>query len=172
MLFCLAMVCPDCGGTGWRPIAGDAAHRVERCGCWRHGQAARLLQDARIDPRYGRCTLDGLTVYANEHLQNAIAKAKRFVRDFPAVQKGLILTGPPGIGKTHIAVAVLRQLVIEKQVHGVFYDVPNLLRVIRSTYNPVVRTAQQWADPEDALVAQIKESAHVTVLDSREQGSS
>lgn len=35
--------------------------------------------------------------------------------------------------------------------------------------NPVVRTAQQWADPEDALVAQIEESAHVTVLDSREQ---
>ncbi len=38
--------------------------------------------------------------------------------------------------------------------------------------NPVVRTAKQWADPEDALVAQIKESAHVTVLDSREQVSS
>lgn len=34
--------------------------------------------------------------------------------------------------------------------------------------NPVVRTAKQWADPEDALVAQIKESPHVTVLDSRE----
>lgn len=34
--------------------------------------------------------------------------------------------------------------------------------------NPVVRTAEQWADPHDALVAQIKESAHVTVLDSRE----
>ncbi len=34
--------------------------------------------------------------------------------------------------------------------------------------NPVVRTAKQWADPEDALVAQIKESAHVTVLDARE----
>lgn len=34
--------------------------------------------------------------------------------------------------------------------------------------NPVVRTAKQWADPEDALVAQIKESAHVTVIDLRE----
>ncbi len=30
--------------------------------------------------------------------------------------------------------------------------------------NPVVRTAKQWEDPEDALVAQIKESANVTVL--------
>ena len=34
--------------------------------------------------------------------------------------------------------------------------------------NPFVRTAKQWAAPEDALVAQIKESAHVTVLGARE----
>lgn len=38
--------------------------------------------------------------------------------------------------------------------------------------NPVVRTAKQWAEPGDALVVQIKESAHVTVLDSRERVSS
>ncbi|KRB72701.1 ArsR family transcriptional regulator [Nocardioides sp. Root190] len=34
--------------------------------------------------------------------------------------------------------------------------------------NPVLRTVEQWADPDDSLVAQIKETAHVTVLDSRE----
>lgn len=34
--------------------------------------------------------------------------------------------------------------------------------------NPVVRTGRQWAEPADALVAQLKESAHVTVLDTRE----
>lgn len=38
--------------------------------------------------------------------------------------------------------------------------------------NPVVRTAKQWAEPADALVAQIKESAHVTVLDTRERVTS
>jgi DNA-binding transcriptional ArsR family regulator len=34
--------------------------------------------------------------------------------------------------------------------------------------NPVVRSLKQWADPADALVAQIKDSAHVIVLDARE----
>lgn len=34
--------------------------------------------------------------------------------------------------------------------------------------NPVVRSAKQWADPEDALVKQIQSSAHVEVLDTRE----
>lgn len=136
------MTCPDCSGTGWRPVDRDGVRRVERCACWQQTHASRLLAEARIDPRYSRCTLDGFVLYENEFLRNAVAKAKRFVERFPAVDKGLILTGPPGIGKTHIAVAVLRQLVVEKQVRGLFYDVPNLLRIIRSTYNPVVRTAE------------------------------
>ncbi len=34
--------------------------------------------------------------------------------------------------------------------------------------NPVVRSAKQWADPEDALVKQINASAHLDVLDARE----
>jgi len=34
--------------------------------------------------------------------------------------------------------------------------------------NPVVRSPKQWAEPADALVAQIKESVHVTVLNTRE----
>jgi hypothetical protein len=33
--------------------------------------------------------------------------------------------------------------------------------------NPVVRGVKQWADSEDALIGQIQESAHVTVLGSR-----
>lgn len=33
--------------------------------------------------------------------------------------------------------------------------------------NPVVRTEEQWNDPSDALIAQIKASAHTTVLDAR-----
>lgn len=34
--------------------------------------------------------------------------------------------------------------------------------------NPVVRSAKQWADPEDTLVKQIRASAHTEVLGTRE----
>jgi DNA replication protein DnaC len=136
------MACARCDGTGWLAVERDGARRVERCVCWNERVTAQLLADARIPPRYARCTLDNFMLYPNERLAAALAQARRFADAFPAVQKGLCLIGPPGIGKTHIAVAVLRRLVEDKQVHGLFYDVRDLLRVIRSTYNPVVRTAE------------------------------
>jgi DNA replication protein DnaC len=136
------MTCPTCEGTGWRIAEGDGVRRVARCDCWQDVQVSRLVEDARIPPRYARCTLDNFVVYPNEKLINALNHARRFADLFPAVQKGLCLIGPPGIGKTHIAVSVLRQIVAEKSIRGLFYDVRELLRVIRSTYNPVVRTAE------------------------------
>ena len=136
------MACARCDETGWRTIETDGVRRVERCDCWRETLSARLIEEARIPPRYARCDLDNFLLYPNEKLTAAIARAKRFVTMFPAVEKGLCLIGPPGIGKTHIAVAALRQAILDKGARGLFYDVRDLLRLIRSTYNPAVRTAE------------------------------
>jgi DNA replication protein DnaC len=134
--------CPHCNGTHWRPVEHDGVRRVERCECWHESRTSNLLDVARVPPRYARCDLDNFLIYPNERLIAVVTQARRFADAFPAVAKGLCLIGPPGIGKTHIAVAVLRRVVVEKGAHGLFYDVRDLLRMIRSTYNPVVRTAE------------------------------
>src|SRR5207237_9858276 len=61
---------------------------------------------------------------------------------FPAVTRGLFLEGQPGVGKTHLAVAVLKQVIHASGGRGLFYDTRDLLRVIRSTYDPSIRTTE------------------------------
>jgi DNA replication protein DnaC len=136
------MPCSLCDDTGWKAVEGNGVRRVVRCDCWREGLATRLLDDARIPPRYRRCDLETFVTYPNEKLLGAVKQARRFAEDFPAPRKSLCLIGPPGIGKTHLAVAVLRHVIVAKGARGLFYDVRDLLRVIRSTYNPLVRTAE------------------------------
>jgi DNA replication protein DnaC len=135
-------VCELCNDTGWRSVTVDGVDRVARCDCARARTAEQRLRDARIPPRYQRCTLDSFITYPNEKLVHAFDSARRFTAAFPAVSKGLMLIGPPGIGKTHIAVAVLRAVIRSTGARGLYYDTRALLREIRSTYNPVLQTAE------------------------------
>jgi DNA replication protein DnaC len=134
--------CSICDDTGWKTIEVDGVSRVTRCDCIQVSLRERRLKEARIPPRYQRCTLDNLVTYENELFLKAVEKARRFVEQYPVVDKGLMLIGPPGIGKTHIAVAVLRQVINGVGARGLYYDTRYLLRDIRSTYNPTLNAAE------------------------------
>jgi DNA replication protein DnaC len=136
------MACPLCDDTGWKTVESASGRGVERCDCWRQAVSARLVDDARIPPRYQKCDVENIVLYANDGLERAVAAARRFAASFPIVEKGLFLNGPPGVGKTHIAVAVLKRVIVTRGARGLFYDTRELLRVIRSTFNPVTRTAE------------------------------
>ena len=136
------MTCTSCHGTGWRSRDVDGVERVERCECWRRQVTLDLLRDANIPARYQKCDFRTFVTYSNEQLLRTVKKAEEFAAAFPVVQKGLLLIGPPGIGKTHLAVAVLRDVIMKKSIRGVYFDTRSLLSTIRSTYNPVTRASE------------------------------
>ena len=135
------MPCPHCDDTGWKPVESDGIRRVVRCDCWRERVGQTRLAAANIPKRYQHCTLGNFTAY-NESLERAVAQARRLADSFPAAQTGLFLEGQPGVGKTHLAVAVLKHIIERTAARGLFYDTRDLLRVIRSTYDPSIRTTE------------------------------
>src|SRR5258706_12461434 len=135
------MSCPLCDDTGWRPVDEQGIRRVVRCDCWHETSGLKRLADANIPKRYQHCTIANFAAY-NESLERAAVAAGRIAAAFPAVSRGLFLEGQPGVGKTHLAVAVLKQVVQTTGARGLFYDTRDLLRVIRSTYDPSIRTTE------------------------------
>jgi DNA replication protein DnaC len=114
---------------------------VVRCDCWRERIGKDRLSSAGIPKRYQHCSFDNFSAY-NESLQRAVAQARAVADAFPAVTRGLFLEGQPGVGKTHLAAAVLKCVIERAGAHGLFYDTRDLLRVIRSTYDPSIRTTE------------------------------
>jgi DNA replication protein DnaC len=143
-----ADICPQCGGSGWKPVEVDGVRRVTRCDCQAIEQTEQLLQQARIPPRYEHCALENFDVRrslstgeANPSLAAAKIYAQRFVDEYPT-DFGLLFVGPTGVGKTHLAVAVLRELVLRKGVGCLFYDFHDLLKAIRDSYNPISQNSE------------------------------
>jgi len=117
------------------------------CECQESEREERRLAAAHIPERYRRCTLDSFDPAfkgADASLGKALLTARRFVEEYPAdtAGKGLLFTGSIGVGKTHLAVGVLRRLVRERGVKGLFCDYRELLKAIQNSYNPQVNTTE------------------------------
>jgi len=153
----LTVTCPYCQDTGWEYVA---ERTVRRCRCRTQDPQRtiqRLLEAARIPPRYAECGFHNYELH-NSTQQAAVYICQRLVEDYPNVDRGLLIIGPCGVGKTHLAVATIKELIRQKLVPCLFYDFRDLLKEIQDSYNPISQTS------ELRILAPIYE-AEVLVLD-------
>jgi DNA replication protein DnaC len=118
------------------------------CDCTAGDRTERLLAKARVPERYLHCDFENYE--ADNEIENAsreqlaawnrsLAQAKlvvqRFAAEFPVgSEHGLLLMGPCGVGKTHLAVAALKDIILRGH-SGLFYDYRELLKEIQDSYN-------------------------------------
>ena len=129
------MACAICDDTGWKAIEVNGVSRVVRCDCWREKAVRQQLSVAGIPQKYRRCTFDNFQTHYDS-LRAAAQRARRFVNEFPVFpgsRHSLIFVGSFGVGKTHLAVATLKE-VIAKGGRGYFFEVADLLKRVRDTY--------------------------------------
>ena len=138
--------CAICGDTGWRSIARGKEREVVRCECRLKSRSERLLAAAKIPPRYEHCDLGTFKCDQDDKDQHSLAKAKlyagRFVEEYPTEKTGLLFVGSVGVGKTHLAVGILKALIRDKGVPSLFCDYRELLKSIQNSFNSSVQATE------------------------------
>ena len=140
--------CPICQGTGWKPVESNGVRRMSHCECEKTQRSEVLLRQAQIPPRYEHCAFENFDIrkdsgtgQPNRSLVAAKLYSQKLVEEYPT-DFGLLFIGPTGSGKTHLGVAVLRELMLRKGVPCLYYDFLKLLKDIRDSYNPVSHTSE------------------------------
>lgn len=132
-------VCSFCSGTTWEFVPDKG---VRPCRCRNEEQRLRLAKAANLPRLYDGCTLSTYKpVIGNSSQLRAFTHSYRLVENYPGDGRGLLLMGSCGVGKTHLAVAVLREL-LDKGVRCLFYDFGALLKAIQASYNSNTHTSE------------------------------
>lgn len=141
--------CRDCGGSGFRIEKREEWEVAVPCACRRGQRVEQLLAACRIPPRYRECTLENFELWdpTSPSLGQARRRTKEFVDSYPAVSRGLLFMGQSGIGKTHLAVAALKELVVSKGVRGLYVNFVELVQELQLSFDGSGRNRDEILRP-------------------------
>lgn len=133
-------LCNRCldSGTVTALVRGEV--RTGRCRCQRPVDRARLFSAAQIPGRYTDATLESYTRGLLQHAPESMGVLQEVSRWMGAWRpgqenRGLILHGPVGRGKTHLLVAVVRDLILRHGVPVRFVEFTRLLSQLKAGYS-------------------------------------
>jgi len=164
------VICEMCGGSGWVLESVDGRKQARPCTCRAAVLRRERLESAQIPVRYRDDN------FANFDEQTpALVSAKRIAREFvdayPVVDSGLLFVGPAGRGKTHLACAILSELVATKGVSALYADFSDLLLRIQTSFRPDADSSKEsvltpYAEAELLVLDELGASKpHAWVLD-------
>ncbi len=129
--------CPICYGTGMEVIKGKGARP---CVCRKKKAQSGSFESVRLPRRYDGFHFHNYKPQTSSQ-EAAFKLATSLTMEFPAVDRGLLMMGSVGVGKTHLAVSILKGLT-ERGFNCRFYEFHSLLKEIQDSYNPSTQTSE------------------------------
>ena len=125
--------CARCEGRGFLIVMENGYEVSVDCECKSVLGRIRCYNDACLPADYGQKQLVGLTVPKGSNVGKIRTKLQiHLSQPRPFSERGFMLVGPPGVGKTHILCSVVRDLTLDQGIPSRYVDFFHLSERIRS----------------------------------------
>jgi DNA replication protein DnaC len=123
--------CIKCNDTGWI-FKNDG---VVKCECQYNLNSYQVNSSLNIPRKYYHATLNNFIDGGVTSRKFILSKVKEYVYSDDIEEGiGFFFYGQNGVGKTHLAVAILKELYSLKGITGLFYDTTVLLYDLKATF--------------------------------------
>ena len=129
--------CPECNGNGYLSYKNDNNYEVlGKCpSCSLVRSNVRKYNLAKIPSKFSKILLVDSYIPKTVDQQKALKYVKdSFIKHYPN-EKGFLLMGPSGVGKTHLAIGTISELTLELGINCIFKDFFLLLAELRQAYS-------------------------------------
>lgn len=157
--------CVECEGTGLTTYQNEQGYNyVNKCeACGNVQTNVRRYNQAMVPSKFFKVLKVDSYIPRTEFQQKALKYVKdHFVIQYPN-EKGFLLMGPSGVGKTHLAIGAISELSLERGVRCIFKDFFLLLSDLRRAYSEKI--------PENEVLMPLID-AEVLVIDELGKGKS
>ncbi|TXD36332.1 cell division protein ZapE [Lujinxingia vulgaris] len=141
-------VCPACQGQEYTYEVNEKGYEVARQ-CTVCGALKRRIQafnDARVPYLHRRATLEGFRTHrarqgdagagdAIGNLPRVRLRLFHWAKNFTPGERGYLLHGSVGTGKTHLLAGTIRHLTLEKGINARFIEFTHLLSAIKEGFD-------------------------------------
>ena len=120
-----------------------------------------LFEQSNMSPRYMAATFDSWDNAKNPQNRPAYESVREYAAAWPQNKgQGLIITGPTGTGKTHLAASLATYLMAEKSSVVIFQAVTDLFMALRATYRK-----DREDGPDESQIFRTIQDADLLILD-------
>lgn len=135
------MGCQTCSGTGWKYVQRAGTQGVLPCECQLVERAAAIIERSGIPPNYKECSFASFDPGCSDPvvrigLSMAVLELREFLHAFSRSQDppGVLISGPPGSGKSHLATALLNGI-MKRGTRGLFADCGDMLNQLKQQFS-------------------------------------
>jgi len=132
---------------------------------WRNRPVEERLKNLRVPPRYKSCTFNNYEIeHGSDQFKTAVEKWSTNIDKRMEDGMGLYIYGKTGLGKTHMAVAALRDAIAKHELSGLFLSYDIFTEMVHDSRNNDGELPEMYGDPN--LLKYMRRVYDIVVIDN------